>query len=330
MTKCGRNLEMSSHNSSHRSRRERRLRSRSRHRSHSHHREHRERKGRERDEPSQIFHGELHERHRRSRSRSPLCTMVRGSEPSSSASRESDFAKLTEVLAGIVKIGSRKPHYIEKKLLPEFDPELSNLSASEWVQKVEMCGEMYDWDSKTKLYLAILKLKGNAKLWHDGLQSSLLTWEVFSLAMIRQFPGEENFGLLMEQAVNFKSAPGQDLQAYCFAKLGKINKLKLDLSEEKLANLIAQGIHDESIRTIVLAARNKTVADLNKCLSVFLNVDKAKEVKIQNLQKWINARFRIQENPRSITARAVLRAGRRDTLSVFVPNAKRTIPRTKI
>ena len=50
--------------------------------------------------------------------------------------------------------------------------------------------------------------------------------------------------------LNFKSSLCQDLQAYCFAKLGKINKLKLELSEEKLANLIAQGIHDEFIRTI--------------------------------------------------------------------------------
>ena len=94
---------MSSHNSSHRSRGERRSLRRSRHRSHSHHREDRERSGRARDEPSQTFHGELDERHWRNRSESSLCTMIRGSEPISSASRESDFAKLTGLLPAIVK-----------------------------------------------------------------------------------------------------------------------------------------------------------------------------------------------------------------------------------
>lgn len=226
-----------------------------------------------------------------SRSRSVLYVNDKGSEPSASASRESDFAKLTEVLSGIIKTGSRKSNYINEKILPEFDPELKNLSASDWVQKIDTCGEMYDWDSKTKLYLGILKLRGNAKLWHDELQNSLLTWEVFSLAIVRQFPGEESFGKLMEDAVNYKSSPGQDLQAYCFAKLGKINKLKLELSEEKMADLIAQGIHDESIRTIVLAARNKSVAELNKCLSVFPNPDESKDVKDLKFAKVVKRSF---------------------------------------
>ena len=67
--------------------------------------------------------------------------------------------------------------------------------------------------------------------------------------------------------------------------MGKINKLKLELTEEKLVDLIAQGIHDESIRTIVLAAHCKTVADLNKCLSVFLNSVKIKETRDSKVSK---------------------------------------------
>ena len=79
--------------------------------------------------------------------------IARGSEPSSSASRESVFAKLTETLSGIFKTGSRKSHCINEKILPKFDPELKNLFASEWVQRVEMCREMYDWDSITSCTL---------------------------------------------------------------------------------------------------------------------------------------------------------------------------------
>ena len=78
---------------------------------------------------------------------------------------------------------------------------------------------MYDWDSKTKLYFAILKLKGNCQFWNDGLQCSLLNWEVFSLAIIKQFPGKECFKKLVQSVVIYKSSPGQDLQIYCFTKL---------------------------------------------------------------------------------------------------------------
>ena len=81
---------------------------------------------------------------------------------------------------------------------------------------------MYDWDNKTKLYLAILKLKGNAKLWHDGLQNSLLTWEVFSLAIVRQFPGEESFGKLIEDAVIFKSTPVKIFRHTALRNWGKL------------------------------------------------------------------------------------------------------------
>ena len=206
---------ISPHISSYRSRKDRRSRSRSRHRSRSHRREYRDEKDRSRHESERTHHDQVDGSKQRIRSPSSPAY-------SSSTSRESDFAKLTAVLSGIVSTGSKRSTYVDEKILPEFDPALKNFSASEWVQKVNMCGEMYDWDNKTMLYLAILKLKGNAKLWHDGLQNSLLTWEAFSLEIVRQFPGEESFRKLMEDAVIFKSTLGQDLQTYCFAKLGKI------------------------------------------------------------------------------------------------------------
>lgn len=244
---------------------------------------------------------------------------------SSSASRESDFAKLTEVLSGIVSAGSRRSNYVNDKILPEFDPDIKNVSANDWVYKVNVCGEMYDWDNKTKLYLSILKLKGNAKLWYDGLQNSLLTWEVFSLALVKQFPVEESFGEKMEDAVTYKSTPGQDLQKYCFTKLGKINRLQLDLSEGKLVDLIARGIHDETVRTIVLAARCKTVADLNKCLSVFPNSDRTKEIKDSRLMKTFKRSFSSSagsEKVKAVSNSGCFKCGKTGHLKRFCPKLR--------
>ena len=77
---------------------------------------------------------------------------------------------------------------------------VKDLSATEWLEKVNVYFIMYDWDNSLKIYLAALKLKGIAKSWYDGLKSDTVTWESFSVAIARQFSDEQNFGQLFESA----------------------------------------------------------------------------------------------------------------------------------
>lgn len=206
----------------------------------------------------------------RERSRSPYLN-ERRSTPGTDNSCNSDFAKLTEVLSNIVQMTSKKQgnNYLNEKFLPEFDPSNKSLSASDWLDKINTCGILYDWSEKTKLYLAVCRLRGNAQLWYNELHNSQLSWPSFSYAIMKQFPGEINFGKLLVDAANYKSELGQDLQAYCFIKLGKLNKMKLEIPEDKLVDFVAYGIRDEQVRTTVLAARLKTLDELNSCLSTF-------------------------------------------------------------
>jgi len=118
-----------------------------------------------------------------------------------------------------------------------------------------------------KLYLATLKLRGNAKAWYDGLRNTPVSWEAFAVAIVRQFPGDENFGMF-ETAASLKSLPSQDLQTYSFEKVKRINKLKLDIPEIKVVELVVHGIHDDNIRMNVIAPKNKTLAEY-QCLSTF-------------------------------------------------------------
>ena len=85
---------------------------------------------------------------------------------------------------------------------------------------------------------------------------------------------------MLKEAASYESIPGQDLQTYFFKKVGKLNKLKLELSEDKLVDFVARGLHDERIRTTVLSTRCKTLNELNNCLAIFREPDtKAKEAK---------------------------------------------------
>ena len=116
---------------------------------------------------------------------------------------------------GFKKSGS----YVNEKLLPEFDPEQKDLSEMEWLGKVNMYSIMYDWDDSLKIYIAALQLKVIAKSWYDGLKSAPVTLESFSVAIVRQFSGEQNFGQLFEPAGMYKSLPDQSLSLYCFEKV---------------------------------------------------------------------------------------------------------------
>lgn len=193
------------------------------------------------------------------------------STPGTTTSFNSDLLKLAEVLSNILQLSSRMQdnYYLNTIFVPEFDPADKKLSASEWLEIINICGILYNLNEKAKFYVAVCRLRGNAKLWFDAVHNSILSWSSFSCSLVTQFPSAINFGKLLEDAANYKSDPGQDLQAYCFTKLGKLNKLKLGLPEDKLVDFVVHGIHDKRIRTTVLAAGLKTLHALNLCLSSF-------------------------------------------------------------
>ncbi|KAK2577623.1 hypothetical protein KPH14_012862, partial [Odynerus spinipes] len=179
------------------------------------------------------------------------------------------MTQLAEVLTEFMNTRPRQlnhGHYLNEKFLPEFDPATKIISASDWINKINDCGRVYEWDDKVKLYLSGCRLRGNAKLWYDGLARTFPDWEGFSLELMKQFPGEESFGRLFNEVAEYKSKPDQDLQEYCFVKLQKINKLKLDIPENQKVDLITYGIHDENVRTTLLTAKLSTIAQLNQRL----------------------------------------------------------------
>ncbi|KAJ8687935.1 hypothetical protein QAD02_023730 [Eretmocerus hayati] len=235
-------------------------------RSRSRERRSRRRRRRDSSRSRDRSHDRYHQnRHRRSGSRHTLSPQVTRAE-----NGESDLAKLAQILSGMASTGSRSANFLNEKTLPESDPDVKNVSASDWIGRVEECGSTYKWDERTQVYLETLKLRGNAKLWCDGLQKNFSEWNESSESLIRQFPDGENFGKLMEEVVNYRSPSENNLRTHCFTKLGKINPLKLNLSEDKIVDMIATGRDDESTRTIILAARVKTLADLNERLRVFM------------------------------------------------------------
>ena len=163
---------------------------------------------------------------------------------------------MTEVLKTIVGAGLKSSNrYVNERALPEFDPKNKDLSAIEWLEKVNMFAVMYDWDEAHKIYLASLKLKGIAKSSYDALKSTPMSWDAFTTVIKGQFSGEENFGKLYDQAGLYKSTPNQSLLSYCFEKIKRLNRLNLEIPEEKIVEFVVYGIHDEQLRTSLMTAK---------------------------------------------------------------------------
>lgn len=64
------------------------------------------------------------------------------------------------------------------ELIPEFDSSVDGMKIDQWLEKIHTVSELYNWDDRAKIYCAIGRLKGNAKLWYDcqtTTESTLLT-----------------------------------------------------------------------------------------------------------------------------------------------------------
>ncbi|CAD7089891.1 unnamed protein product [Hermetia illucens] len=74
-------------------------------------------------------------------------------------------------------------------ILPTFDPpDDVSPSAEQFIDRIEKLAEVYHWEEYLVLFAAQAKLKGPAKRWIDGLQTTFATWEEFSKALIADFP----------------------------------------------------------------------------------------------------------------------------------------------
>ena len=81
----------------------------------------------------------------------------------------------------------------------------------------------------------------------------------------------------------YKSLPGQSLSLYCFEKFKKINRLNLDIPEDKIVEFVVHGIHDEQLRTTLLMSKKRSLAELSQCLGS-INVDKFKDTKRTSIE----------------------------------------------
>ncbi|KAF5299099.1 hypothetical protein FQR65_LT09457 [Abscondita terminalis] len=86
-------------------------------------------------------------------------------------------------------------------------------------------------------------------------------------AVAETFPSKENFAQLFYDAATYKIEPGQTLSEYCFNKLSKLNKLKLNLNDDQIVDCIISGVSNKQIQLSLRAANCKTFVDLTQYIT---------------------------------------------------------------
>lgn len=137
-------------------------------------------------------------------------------------------------------------------LVPEFDPAKALIPSEKWLSNIENLATLYVSNEKVLLHHAMLKLRGAAKFWFDGLTTGRdLTWSSFKNSLMAAFPS------LTDEA---------DIHFLLMKRYQKINETFEEYFYEMIAIARRGKISDAAIiKYVIMGILN---ADLRKSLSV--------------------------------------------------------------
>lgn len=90
------------------------------------------------------------------------------------------------------------PKIDHMNILPNFNPSQKNQRIDVWLKKVNECATVYGWDDRTTTHFAMQKLQGLARIWYEGLNSVLYSWQEWQDKLVTAFPFEQNYGQALE------------------------------------------------------------------------------------------------------------------------------------
>lgn len=89
-------------------------------------------------------------------------------------------------------------------LMPDFNPMMdTSLNSVQFIKRIEMLKNAYNWSDNTLLFVVQQKLNGSAKLWVDS-QEIFVSWQQFKGQFLKDFPCDDN-GLCTHKNVEYVS-----------------------------------------------------------------------------------------------------------------------------
>ena len=132
-------------------------------------------------------------------------------------------------------------------VIPEFDPVKKDISIVDWIDKVEECGERYNWDDLAIRHYALVKLVGVARRWRDSLKrDDQRDWQGWVELLKKNFPCKKSVLSLRLAAQNYKKKPSQDMTEYFYEKLTRCNEA--DMGSDECIEWVVHGLNSTRFR----------------------------------------------------------------------------------
>ncbi|KAJ8944264.1 hypothetical protein NQ314_009510 [Rhamnusium bicolor] len=146
------------------------------------------------------------------------------------------------------------PWYSEKfNCIPRFEPGIPNLSAVQWIHKIDQMAETNGWNQVTTIAHMQSRLTGLAKKWYDNLPKYDYSWGEWKQNILKAFPDNRDFAVALRTMLARKKDDNENWSQYYFDKMELVRSC--ELPEKHAVSCIIDGIPNEIIQTGARAER---------------------------------------------------------------------------
>lgn len=125
-------------------------------------------------------------------------------------------------------------------IIPLFNPETNEMTASQWINKIEQLGSIHCWSDKMKSYFMQSRLTGMAKVWHSSLQSYEMTWVEWKQNLLVAFPQHIDYVESLREMLGRRKIPTESMTQYFYSKNAMLTKL--GIHDEKAVACLIDGL----------------------------------------------------------------------------------------
>lgn len=174
--------------------------------------------------------------------------------------------------------GSSNSKLSLSNVVPEFDPMNKDQTILTWLTKVEECAEIYKWNDKETIHLALPKLSGIAKTWYTGLDTILYSWGEWKKKLVETFPYRDDYAELLTIMLAKKVRFGESLERYFYEKINLLNRCSI--KGRKAVDCLLNGVEDRAVRVGAQAVQFREPEEVLKYFkSVKITTDRRERVK---------------------------------------------------
>lgn len=148
----------------------------------------------------------------------------------------------------------------QHNVIPEFDPNNKTQTVERWLNKVNECAGIYNWNETQIIHFSLQKLTGLAKKWYESLATLTYSWDQWQAKLIRAFPSQENYGNILEEMLSKKCRTGDNIKEYFYEKIALLSRC--EIGGRKAVDCVLHGILDISIRNGAQALKCEEPEDL--------------------------------------------------------------------